>query len=47
MPEDRLLCVFDVSELVKEMKTMISDLTTMSENNKEESANIMKIIKKV
>ena len=35
MSEDRLLSVLNVSKLVKEMKTMIPDLTTMSENNKE------------
>ena len=34
MFEDRLLNVFNVSKLVEEMKTMIPDLTTMSENNK-------------
>ena len=35
MYEDRLLDVLNVLKLVKETKTMISDLTAMSENNKE------------
>ena len=35
MSEDRLLSVLDVSKLVNEMKTMIPDLTVMSENKKE------------
>ena len=35
MSEDRLLSVLNVSKLVKEMNTMIPDLTPMSENNKE------------
>ena len=33
MSEDRLLSVLNASKLVKEMKTMIPDLTAMSENN--------------
>ena len=32
MSEARLLSVFDMSKLVKEMKTMKADLTAMSEN---------------
>ena len=35
MSEDRLLSVLNVSKLVEEMKTMIPDLTTISENNEE------------
>ena len=35
MSKARLLCVLNVSKLVKEMKTMIPDLTTMYENIKE------------
>ena len=35
MSEDRLLSVHNASKLIKEMKTMMLDLTTMSENNKE------------
>ena len=35
MSKDRLLSVLNVSKLVKEMNTMIPDLTAMSENNKE------------
>ena len=35
MSKDRLLSVLNVSKLVKEMNTMILDLTAMSENNKE------------
>ena len=35
MSEDRLLSVLNMSKLVKEMKTMIPDLTIMSENKKE------------
>ena len=35
MSEDRLLSVLNMSKLVKEMRTMIPDLKTMSENNKE------------
>ena len=35
MSEDRLLSVLNVSKLVEEMKTMIPDLTTLSENNEE------------
>ena len=32
MSEARLLSVFDMSKLVREMKTMKADLTAMSEN---------------
>ena len=35
MFEARLMSVLNVSKLVKEIKTMILDLTAMSENNKE------------
>ena len=35
MSEDRLLSVYNASKLIKEMKTMMLDLATMSENNKE------------
>ena len=35
MSEDRLLSVLNVSKLVEEMKTMIPDLTTISESNEE------------
>ena len=35
MSEDRLLSVLNVSKIVKEMRTVILDLKTMSENNKE------------
>ena len=35
MPEARLVSVLHKSKLVKEMKTMIPDLTAMSENKKE------------
>ena len=33
--EDRLLSVLNVSKQLKEMRTMIPNLTAMSENNKE------------
>ena len=35
MSEARVFSILNVSKLVKEMKTMIPDLTVMSENNKE------------
>ena len=35
MFEVRLMSVLNVSKLVKEIKTMILDLTAISENNKE------------
>ena len=35
MSEARVFSILNVSKLVKEMKTMIPDLTAMSENNKE------------
>ena len=35
MSEDRPLRVLNVSKLVKEINTMIPDLTAISENNKE------------
>ena len=38
MPEARLVSVFRKSKLVKEMKTVIPDLTPMSENNKESAS---------